>query len=435
MLVALVIPADSPGTNNFNQVPIGALYTATRLREGGHEVAFADLRRIPADGRDYRRLMSSDLVVVFSNDYDLAQCYPSLAPAQDCVRLLRGAGTAQIVACGSHATTRPLLTRQTLGVDGVVLGEYEFAVPELVHDLERGHPLAEVWPPSLEPAMATSDQLAALGSPSYELAPMDQYASEGFVDGRMTRVHSALVLANRGCPFACNFCYLLFGRRLRRRPVAATIAELRLLHREHGIDHFFFLDYTFTVDQTWVVEMCQEIHRSDLQVSWVCQTRVDCLDPDTLRQMRAAGCAGIWLGVESPELEQRRYLSKGRIQFSAIDQAVAMIRRAGMEVLTFVMVGLPNETTLSLERLNQWLEDSQVFYSLSTFQRRPGTPLAAATGLEIAEWSSLDPSTEVLGESTLRIEDLGWFFDYHERSPRRVANVMRRLATQDAAPV
>lgn len=374
MLVALVIPADPPGKNNYNQVPMGALYAATTLGAAGVDVLFSDLRRA-GSGPNPETLASADLVVVFSTDYDLAQCYPSLQPAADCVALLRAAGTECIVVCGSHGTVDPALTRAFTGVDGVVCGEFEFALVGLVEHVAATGTVPAVWPLDGIPVTPSEMHLAQLGLPRYDLAPIAEYASEGFVNGELRMVHSALLLGNRGCPFACNFCYLLFGRRLRRRPVELTIAEMETLHREHGIGHFFFLDYTFTLDRAWVQRLCAGVRDRGLDVSWMCQTRVDCLDPDTLRLMAQAGCTGVWLGVESPELEQRRYLSKDRIAFSDIDDAVQMIRDAGLEVLSFVMVGLPNETESSLRALNEWLETSQVYYSLSTFQRRPGTPL------------------------------------------------------------
>lgn len=428
MLVALVIPADPPGKNNFNQVPIGALYTATTLRRAGVEVLFSDLRRTDAVQPGVEQLAEADLVVVFSTDYDLAQCYPSLRPTADGVARLRAAGARKIVCCGSHGTVDPALTRQFTGVDGVVCGEFEFAVPGLVEHVRTTGSVPPVWPLDGQAVAATVDQLADLGMPDYDLAPMVEYASEGFVDGELTMVRSALLLANRGCPFACNFCYLLFGRRLRRRPVESTIQEMLRLRNDYDVRHFFFLDYTFTLDRKWVQRLCAEIQRHQLDVSWMCQTRVDCLDPEDLRLMKEAGCAGVWLGVESPELEQRRYLSKDKIAFSEIDAAVRMIREAGMEVLSFVMVGLPNESEASLQSLNDWLTESQVYYSLSTFQRRPGTPLARDSGLEFDSWEALDRPSGVLGESSLGLRDLDWFFEYHDRSTHRVSNRMRRKA-------
>lgn len=423
MKVALVVPSDPPGVNNFNQVPIGALYTAAQLRDAGTDVVFRDLRR---DGDDaaYATIAASDLVVVFSTDYDLAQCYPSLRPAADCVRRIKARGSVPVVCCGSHAAVAPVMTRSFTGADAVVVGEFEFALPSLVEHLAGGAELPDVWPADGQPVMAGDTELAALGVPAYDLAPMREYASEGFVNGQMRRVRSALVLANRGCPFGCSFCYLFFGRRLRRRPVGATIAELRMLSGRYDVEHFFFLDYTFTLDDAWVRQMCAGIRAAGLDISWICQTRVDCLDEDTLRLMRASGCTGVWLGVESPDLEQRRYLGKGRIAFDDINEGVATIRRADLEVLAFVMVGLPNETESNLRSLNDWLAESGVYYSLSTFQRRIGTPLAAEIVDLPRDWGHLDETSHFLGESGLRIADLGWFHDFHATSPRRVANVM-----------
>jgi len=300
-----------------------------------------------------------------------------------------------------------------------------------VEALRTGPPEFERWPAE-GVRLATEAELSELGPPAYDLVPMDRYRSEGFVDGQLDRVNSGLVLANRGCPYACDFCYLFFGQRLRRRPVEATLAELRLMRDVHGIRHFFFLDYTFTLDQNWVRELCTGIQRLDLGISWVCQTRVDCLNDSTLAAMKAAGCAGVWLGVESPELEQRRYLSKGRIAFDDIQTGVARIRAHDLEVLCFIMVGLPNETESSLRNLNAWLDQSQVYYSLSVFTRRLGTPLAREADADPVRqhgWGYLDRTTELFGESELRRDQLDWFFGYHDSSPRRVANVMRwRLA-------
>jgi anaerobic magnesium-protoporphyrin IX monomethyl ester cyclase len=425
MKVALVIPPDPPGLNNFNQVPISGLYTAGQLIAAGVETEFHDLRAGQPDlAARYAVIAAADLVVVLSTDYDLAQCYPSLRPAAECVRHIKDSGAVRVVCGGSHATVDAGLTRSFTGADGVVAGELEFAVPDLVRHLGAGGTLLDTWPPD---GAYTADEarLASLGLPAYHLAPMSHYASEGFVDGTLDRVNSGLVLANRGCPFACNFCYLFFGRRLRRRPVEATVAELSAMCQDHGIRHFFFLDYTFTLDEAWVRAICEHIRKAGLDISWLCQTRVDCLSEPVLRMMKDAGCAGIWLGVESPELEQRRYLSKGRIGFEDIQQAVRLIRGCGMQVLAFVMVGVPNETQSSLRSLNNWLDDSEVYYSLSTFQRRPGTPLAHEAGSAGQDdWEQLDVASEFLGDSELRMADLRWFFDYHQNSPRRVKNIM-----------
>jgi radical SAM superfamily enzyme YgiQ (UPF0313 family) len=423
--VALVMPPDPAGLNNFNQVPIGALYAASQLTAAGLDARFHDLRATADPAASHASIATADLAVVLSNDYDLAQCYPSLKPAAECVAALKAAGCAQVACAGSHAAIDAETTLRFTGADCAIGGEIEFTLTGLATRLAAGAALPRSWPATGQP-LASEAQLAALGSPAYHLAPMAHYASEGFVDGSLSRVRSGLVLANRGCPFACSFCYLHFGRRLRHRPVPATLAELRALNADYGIRHFFFLDYTFTLDRQWVTELCAGIREWGADISWICQTRVDCLSDSVLGEMRAAGCDGVWLGVESPELEQRRYLSKERIGISEIDNAVQLIRRHGINVLAFVMVGLPNETDSSLRQLNSWLDQAGVYYSLSTFQRRPGTPLAP--GPDSPSWEGLDETSEYLGESGLKTADLDWFFDYHQKSQRRVKNIMARIA-------
>lgn len=429
MKVALVVPRDPPGANNFHQVPIGSLYTAAQLRHRGDEVAFYDLRvDSPDNDSVYAEIGGAQLAVVFSTDYDLAQCYPSLSPVAKCVRLIKEAGDAVVACAGSHATADAALTRKFTGADTAVVGEFEFAIPDLVRFLESGGALPDLWPDE-GVRLADEAEIRNLGAPAYDLAPMSRYFSEGFVGDELDRVNSGLVLANRGCPFGCSFCYLFFGRPLRRRPVEFTLTELKMMYEDHGFRHFFFLDYTFTIDNSWVRSLCEGIKELGLDISWICQTRVDCLHEPTLKLMKAAGCSGVWLGIESPEVEQRRYLSKGKISFEVIEEGVSLIRNCGLNVLAFVMVGMPNETESSLANLNAWLDKSRVYYSLSTFQRRLGTPLAKGwKGGDVEEngWAYLDRSSEFLGESKLRRADLGWFFEYHEKSPNRVANVMRR---------
>lgn len=58
--------------------------------------------------------------------------------------------------------------------------------------------------------------------------------------------------------------------------------------------------------------------------------------------------------------------------------------------------------------IDAWLDQSQVFYSLSTFQRRLGGPLTKG-GLDEMEkegWAYLDRQSDFLGESSLWRADL-----------------------------
>jgi len=122
MRVALVVPRNAPGTHNFHQVPIGTLYTADRLRRRGVAVSVHDLRFDDPDDASYAEIGGADLAVVCSTDYDLAQCYPTLVPAAECVGRIKAAGPAVVACVGSHGTAEASLTRTFTGADVVVAG-------------------------------------------------------------------------------------------------------------------------------------------------------------------------------------------------------------------------------------------------------------------------------------------------------------------------
>ena len=58
---------------------------------------------------------------------------------------------------------------------------------------------------------------------------------------------------------------------------------------------FTFYDDAFTVDQSRVEEICEEIHNRKLRITWDCGTRVDMVTKDLLQKMKDAGCIAVWL--------------------------------------------------------------------------------------------------------------------------------------------
>ncbi|MCB1606191.1 MAG: B12-binding domain-containing radical SAM protein [Xanthomonadales bacterium] len=432
MRVLLLVPSAPRTAQPLVQAPIGMLHAASKLRHMGVTVDFLDLRLAKHPHSELRKLApTSNIVAVCSSDYELAQCYPSLDYAKQCIETLRALiqPPTRILCVGSHATVNPKLTLAYTGADVAIRGEFEWAIPEFVTEWRSSISETETWP-AQGPRIASEAELASLEAPAFDIAMMDKYFSEGFEDGELRRVKSGLVLGNRGCPFGCDFCYLISGRKFRMRPVSSVIRDIAIMVKEHGLRHFFFLDYTFTLSKKWVHSLCVELVARSIDVSWLCQTRVDCLDVEVLSAMREAGCKGVWLGVESPVLEQRRYLGKGKFGSAELEDAISVIRSNGMSPLAFVMVGLPNETELTLRSLNEWLARTNVYYAVSTFRRRMGTPLGEdlqhSEVVKTLGWGYMDIKTPFLGESKLEVSKIKWFFDYHETNPMRVANVLRR---------
>ena len=110
-----------------------------------------------------------------------------------------------------------------------------------------------------------------------------------------------IVAPVRGCPYACSFCTapVYYGRKLRKRPVANVIAEIKDNIRRFGVTEFFIWADTFTADRKYVRSFCAGILEAGLRITWTCNSRVDTIDGETLALMKKAGLWMISFGLES----------------------------------------------------------------------------------------------------------------------------------------
>jgi len=215
----------------------------------------------------------------------------------------------------------------------------------------------------------------------------------------LSRGTTGLLFANRGCPYSCTYCFVWFGAKIRQRRPDQVVAEMRA-QAALGIRHFFFLDYTFTISKPWVLKLCAELRAADLGVSWICQTRCERVDARMLAEMRAAGCSGVYYGVESPwiaETSMEKPTPRPLIE-STIDMTV----EAGLHPLLFILFGTENKDPAKAEELYQWLRDLPGTFLTSALLPRPFTslwdsctrdlpaPASWAEYAEIAEWLRTD---------------------------------------------
>jgi len=81
----------------------------------------------------------------------------------------------------------------------------------------------------------------------------------------------------------------------------------------------------------------------------VIQTRSDFLDEDMLPSLKAAGCVGIKFGVESGDPAILEMVSKNLSLDRTIEVGRA-IRRSGLALTAYYMLGFPGETLAQMER-------------------------------------------------------------------------------------
>ncbi|MDI7267270.1 MAG: glycosyltransferase, partial [Myxococcota bacterium] len=321
--------------------PIDLAYMAATCRQQG---AVPCVRDYPAEGGtaedfadDLHRFRPQ--VVVLSTisptlEWDLEYCRIAKRIDPSIVTVVKGA----------HVTAQSgqILERND-ALDAVICGESEIAAAEIA----AGTPLSEIrglafrtasgirtTPP--RPTRADTD---GLPFPARDLTRNELYVRPD------TRRPQTTIQTGWGCPYGCTYCLApqVSGRKLRSRSPENVVAEIRECVELHEIRDFYFRADTFTLDRRWVAELCHAILRSGLPVSWGCNSRVDTVDPETLRLMRKAGCWIIGFGVESGSDEILARIGKGATVEQA-RRAVRMCGEAGIKPYAFFMLGFPWET-------------------------------------------------------------------------------------------
>jgi hypothetical protein len=191
-------------------------------------------------------------------------------------------------------------------------------------------------------------------------------------DNTVYRGTTGLLFANRGCPYACTYCFVWFGQKIRKRNPAQVIDEIRA-QVAMGIRHFFFLDYTFTISKPWVRELCAQLREADLGVSWICQTRCERVDPEILSDIRSAGCRGVFYGVESPWIGETS-LEKPTPR-PLIEQTIEQTLAAGIHTFLFILFGTENNDEAKAQELYEWLRGLPCTFLTNALLPRPFTAL------------------------------------------------------------
>ncbi len=315
-----------------------------------------------------------------------------------------GAGT---IAFGTHVTPMPRETMEDYpALDYVLRGEPELTLRELIDVLEGGRePLPETlltlfresdptWSPlgpgvggpvdlgsvkglvwrdggrvQVNPDRPFIRDLNKLPLPRYDLLPLESYRMP------LMKGPFCFVLTSRGCPAGCKFCikHVSYQNSVRLLSPQRVVEEVKLL-QGYGIHNFHMYADLFTVNRDQVMGICEEILKSGLRIKWTCNSRVDYVDEEMLKQMGRAGCWMISWGIESGNEAVLRKAAKGANPKKAKD-ALAWAKSAGIKNWGYFIIGLPGETVETIRETIDLAKslplDIALFHVAAPY---PGTP-------------------------------------------------------------
>ncbi len=272
---------------------------------------------------------------------------------------------AHVVVGGPHATP---LAREMLAhhpdIDTISIGESEATFLELLSRLQKGESTAGL------PGTAFRAQGGVVVAPDRgAIEDLDSLAS----------VHdwfdTHIVMTSRGCAWRCTFCgaEASWGRGYRGQSTPYVLDALEKAVARAPVKMLQIKDDTFTTNRKRVLALCRGIRERNIRFLWSCDTRVDVLGDELLREMRLAGCERLSLGVESGSQRILDAIDK-KITPDEIIASTELAKTYGIKVRYYMMVGNRGETRETFDETLRFLERAKphqsIFACLSVY---PGT--------------------------------------------------------------
>jgi anaerobic magnesium-protoporphyrin IX monomethyl ester cyclase len=345
---------------DFFQTPYGLFALGAEALRAGHQVKVYNLSAFP-----WRRVEE----VLRSLDADVygLSCWTAnrrgvALVAREIKRLYPG---AHVVVGGPHATP---LAREMLAnhadIDTIAIGESEATFLELLSRLQRGESTAGL------PGTAFRHQgRVVVGPERGAIEDLDSLAS----------VHdwfdTHIVMTSRGCAWRCTFCgaEASWGRGYRGQSTPYVLDALEKAVARAPVKMLQIKDDTFTTNRKRVLALCRGIRERNIRFLWSCDTRVDVLGDELLREMRLAGCERLSLGVESGSQRILDAIDK-KITPDEIIASTELAKKYGIKVRYYMMVGNRGETRETFDETLRFLERAKphqsIFACLSVY---PGT--------------------------------------------------------------
>ena len=334
--------------------PLGTLYAASALRASDVSVAVFDTMLEDPDPGFANALtqIRPKLVVIYEDDFNFLSkmCLTRMRElAWQLAKEAREVG-AIVIAHGSDVTDHVKSYLQN-GVNFVLRGEAEQTLVELCRALLSGNSYDKITGLvylNEESNLVHSTKVApkneawnSLPKPARELIDLEPYRRA------WTSAHqyfSANVVASRGCPYRCNWCAKpISGDKFQIRHARSVAAEIRELKEVYGVQHIWFGDDVFALNHRWVEEFANEIEAMRCALPFKIQSRADLMSASTVASLKRAGCAEIWMGVESGSQKVLNSMEKG-LRVSDVIAARQRLAEQGIRACYFLQFGYPGES-------------------------------------------------------------------------------------------
>jgi len=164
---------------------------------------------------------------------------------------------------------------------------------------------------------------------------------------------------SRGCPFSCVYCSngTVHGKKVRYMSVRKVIDEVEKMVTSHGVEVLLIEDDHFLSNKDRAKEILTKLTGFNLKIEFPNGIAVYGIDEDVGKLLQKAGVTTISLAVESGSDFVLKNIIHKPLRVADIKPAVEILRKNGISVHAFIVIGLPGESEEHREETMQMIFD------------------------------------------------------------------------------
>jgi anaerobic magnesium-protoporphyrin IX monomethyl ester cyclase len=260
----------------------------------------------------------------------------------------------KVIFGGVHPTICPEHTLQQDVVDFICVGEGEELFLELCERMEKGKDFSKVKNLGYkkERTIHVNESRSFIDMDELPVPDWSLFDQRHLFRPFLGNVYKgSFYVMSRGCPGKCTYCVNVSlrkqlkecGKYFRFQSPKTTIRHIAHLKENYDATWFKFADDSITFFSD---EQLEELAAGlkPLNIQFGCSIRPETTTARKVQQLRSMGCVAASVGIESGNETLRKKVLNRNMTNGQIENAINLLRDAGIRVSTFNMLGLPGET-------------------------------------------------------------------------------------------
>ena len=371
-------------------VPIGLAYIATAMKKAGFDFDILDI--------DVDRLSDQQIDQELEKDvYDVV-CMGCIVTGYKMVKQLAAmvrakSPNATIIVGNSVATSIPEILLKNTEADITVMGEGDLTIIEILESISHGKSWEYVEGICFKKNNAITatnkreliKDISTLPVVDFSIFDIEKYisTSEFAVSDPLPFKRSSTralpVNTARGCIANCSFCYHVFKyHRYRYRTPSSICEEISQMILNYNLNYILLWDELTFFSKKQVKEFCREILDRKLCFAWGGSCRGNLFQEDkdleTIEMMKQAGCVRMGYSLESSDETILRFMNK-RISVDQFSRQTKLFKKAGIPVVTSLVLGFPQETPATIEKTFDCCISNEIYPSAGYLLPQPGSAM------------------------------------------------------------